>query len=112
MSLWRTYVNRRLAVGYGLALLGCLGFLSFMFAPEWIGSLAVGQGLLLMASSFSAGALGFVYMWFAIRCSRCGLRLFAYAATRVRTGMPMHWLETLDVCPGCGCEPGGGMDSG
>jgi hypothetical protein len=111
MSSWRSYVNRRVAVGMVWLSLGCAGFLWTMFGPEEaVRSLTPERGMLLILTSIGSCLGGFGYMWLTIRCQQCGMRLFAYAATRVRTGMPFYWLETLAVCPGCGDVPGGSTD--
>lgn len=56
----------------------------------------------VMLAGTALGVAGMVWSGVAIKCPKCGARLFWHAMSKQSPGSWLTWLFELEACPSCG----------
>ncbi len=91
------------AVGWGLIALGLL--VIFACLSDWGDKQSADILVACLGGANVLNLAAFVWMAIAIRCPRCGRRLFWHALHARRHPAGLHWFVTFNACPQCQFDP-------
>ena len=92
-------VRRRVMIGIGS--LACWAIMTA--SPIYANDAYVAnpnRAMLVFAVSLLGAMASLMYLWIAVRCPRCGHRLFAEASRKAPAGSTLRFL--MQGCPACG----------